>query len=273
MGKHDMTKGKVLAIAAHPDDIEFMMAGTLILLAEAGYDLHMMNIANGSCGTATEDRDAIVARRLNEARDAAAAIGAQLHLPVVNDLEIFYTLEQLQKVAAVLRAVQPAILLVQSPEDYMEDHMNACRLAVSAAFFRGMRNFVTDPPLPPVTGNVTVYHALPYGLRDGLRRVIRPGLYVDITSVIDRKRAALACHRSQKEWLDHSQGLDSYLHAMENMAREVGAWSGCFAFAEGWRRHAHLGFCAPDDDPLATALNERVLVDDAYERGLESQGF
>lgn len=266
-----MAKGTVLAIAAHPDDIEFMMAGTLILLGEAGYELHVMNIANGSCGTATEDRDSIVARRFAEAQDAAAAIGAQLHPPIVNDLEIFYELEQLRRVAAAVRAVQPAILLVQSPEDYMEDHMNACRIAVSAAFFRGMRNFISEPPLPPVAGNVTVYHALPYGLRDGLRRVIRPGLYVDITTAMDRKRGALACHRSQKEWLDHSQGLDSYLHAMRDMAAEAGAWSGRFAFAEGWRRHAHLGFCGPDDDPLTAALGERALISADYEKALEGR--
>ena len=45
-----MTK-RAFAIAAHPDDIEFTMAGTLILLGDAGYELHVMHIANGSCGS------------------------------------------------------------------------------------------------------------------------------------------------------------------------------------------------------------------------------
>ena len=58
----------VFAVAAHPDDIEFMMAGTLFLLREAGYELHYMNIANGSCGTVTRSRDEIVAIRTEEAR-------------------------------------------------------------------------------------------------------------------------------------------------------------------------------------------------------------
>jgi hypothetical protein len=69
------------------------------------------------------------------------------------------------------------------------------------------------------------------------------------------KRAALACHASQKEWLDATQGMDSYLHAMETFSAEVGRMSGAFASAEGWRRHAHLGFCAEDDDPLRDLLD------------------
>ncbi len=254
-----MSRPVVLAIAAHPDDIEFMMAGTLLLLKEAGYALHVMNIANGSCGTAVDDHDTIVEKRWREARDAAEALGATLHPPLVDDLDIFYTKDLLQKVTAVVREAEPAIILAQSPEDYMEDHMNACRLAVSAAFFRGMRNFISIPVQDPTAQKVTLYHAEPYGLQDGLRRVVRPDLYVDVSSVIKRKREALACHRSQKEWLDQSQGLDSYLVTMEEMCREVGKWSGQFEYAEGWRRHLHLGFCGEADDPLAEALAGNVL--------------
>ena len=92
-----MSNHIVLALAAHPDDIEFMMAGTLALLGRAGCELHEMNIANGSCGTALEDHDAIVARRTEEARDAARTLGAHFHPPIVDDLEIFYCKDQLQQ--------------------------------------------------------------------------------------------------------------------------------------------------------------------------------
>jgi LmbE family N-acetylglucosaminyl deacetylase len=264
-----MAEHVAFAVGAHPDDIEFMMAGTLLLLGEAGYELHVMNVANGSCGTATEDHDAIVARRTAEAQDAARALGAHWHAPLVDDLDIFYTKPLLQRLTAVMREVQPTILLLQSPEDYMEDHMNSVRLGVSAAFFRGMRNFTTEPETAPTAQTLTLYHAQPYGLRDSLRRVVRPGQFVDIGSVLERKREALACHRSQKEWLDVSQGLDSYLNTMESMAREVGWWSGRFFAAEGWRRHSHLGFCGEQDDPLARALGDKVLISNEYERGLQ----
>lgn len=264
-----MKEPVVFAIGAHPDDIEFMMAGTLLRLKAAGYALHVMNVANGHCGSATDPREKVIAQRREESQAAADAMGACLHPAIVDDLEVLYALEPLRKLGALVREVQPDILLLQSPEDYMEDHMNTCRLAVTAAFSRGMRNFVTDPPSEPVGNEVVVYHALPWGLRDALRRRIHPGHYVDIGPVLAQKRAALACHRSQKEWLDHSQGLDSYLLTMESMSREVGEWSRRFEYAEGWRLHSHLGFCGEAADPLQEALGESCWRCPDYAAGLD----
>lgn len=263
-----MSKPVALAVAAHPDDIELMMTGTLILLGQAGYDLHMINLASGCCGSMEENRQTIAARRLNEAREAARVVGAKLHDPIADDLEVFYNKELLAKMAAVIRMVRPTIVLAPSPDDYMEDHMNASRLAVSGAFVRGMPNFLTTPPRNPIDQSVTVYHALPYGLRDGMRRVVLPGQYVNISDVLKEKRAALACHASQKEWLDRTQGLDSYLDTMESMASEVGRWSCVFSHAEGWRRHSHLGFCDEKADPLRDALGDNVFTSVAYEQDL-----
>jgi len=263
-----MSRSAAFAVAAHPDDIEFMMAGTLILLGQAGYELHVMNICNGSCGTATEDRDSIVARRTEEARESAKSLGAVFHEPLVDDLDLFYERPTVNRMVSIVRDVRPTIVLLSSPQDYMEDHMNACRVGVTAVFCRGMRNYPADPPRPPILDDVTLYHALPWGLRDSLRRRIYAGQYVDITPALAFKRAALARHRSQKEWLDASQGLDSYLTAMEEMSREVGRMSGRFTYAEGWRRHLHLGFCAEHADPLTDALGDRALISTDYEKGL-----
>lgn len=261
-----MSKPTALAIAAHPDDIELMMAGTLLLLGQAGYDLHVMNIANGSCGSMEESAEDTAARRTKEAQAAADVLGARFHPPLTNDIEIFYEDALLRKLGAVVRTVAPDILLVQSPQDYMEDHMNACRLAVTAAFTRGMPNYETDPRVKPAEGNVAVYHALPWGLRGPLGERIRARQYVDIGAVLETKRAALACHQSQKEWLDRTQGLDSYLDTMKTMSREVGAMSGRFEYAEGWRRHLHLGFCGPEDDPLTEALGKHIINVEEDER-------
>ncbi|NOY80476.1 MAG: LmbE family protein [Kiritimatiellaeota bacterium] len=257
------------AVAAHPDDIEFMMAGTLLLLREAGWEIHYMNIANGSCGTAVDPPEAIIPKRRVEARDACAKLGAVWHESLCNDLEIFYTYEMVCRLVTVVRAVKPRIVLLQSPQDYMEDHINSVRLGVSAVFCRGMRNCPGIPPTPPWGGEVTVYHAMPHGLRGPLRQRIRPGLYVDISSVLPRKREALACHRSQKEWLDESQGLDAYLDTMTGFAGEVGEMSGCFDYAEGWRRRLHLGFSDNDRDVLGDVLGDKCRVDSEYEAGLE----
>jgi LmbE family N-acetylglucosaminyl deacetylase len=260
---------RAFALAAHPDDIEFLMAGTLLHLGAAGWELHYMNIATGSCGTASEPRDRIVRRRTAEAQEAAAALGATWHPPLVDDIEVVYEQSLLARVGAVMREVAPRILLLQSPADYMEDHTNAARLGATAAFCRGMRNWPTDPPRDPVPGEVTVYHAAPHGNRDPLRRLVRSELYVDIEAVLAEKRAALACHRSQKEWLDVSQGMDAYLTTMEALAAETGSLSGRCRYAEGWRRRNPLGFCAAEADPLGEALAGTSHRDPAYEKRLD----
>ncbi|MCA9153077.1 MAG: PIG-L family deacetylase, partial [Planctomycetales bacterium] len=131
---------RVFAVAAHPDDIEFVMSGTMILLADAGYELHYMNIANGCCGSNETDAETTARIRREEACRAADSIGAAFHESITNDLEIFYDQPTLAKMTSIIRRVAPRILLVHSPQDYMEDHMNACRLAVTAAFARGMPN-------------------------------------------------------------------------------------------------------------------------------------
>lgn len=259
----------MLAVAAHPDDIEFLMAGTLLLLRERGWELHYLNVATGNCGSSIHSAERTRNIRRGEAQAAAGLLGARWHAPIVDDAEIFYEDRLLRRVAAIVRAVQPTVVLTHSPQDYMEDHMSASRLAVTAAFVRGMPNYRTVPVQPPITNDCTVYHALPHGLRDGLDRRIVPGAFVDTTTVQQAKRAALAAHASQKAWLDRTQGMDSYLDAMDDMARAVGKMSRRFAFAEGWRRHSHLGFCLEQADPLRDALDSRYRLNRAYQRSLD----
>jgi len=250
---------RAFAVCAHPDDIEFLMAGTLLLLQEAGYEIHYMTVANGSCGSLDQDAATISRIRTGESRAAAELVGAIYHPPLVNDVEIFYDLPTLSRMGSVMRDVGPEILLTHAPADYMEDHVNAGRLAVTAAFCRGMPNFPADPPRETVGGSVTVYHAQPHGNRDIFGELVTPQMYVDVASVIDRKEAMLACHKSQKEWLDATQGMDSYLAAMRDLAAETGGMSGKFEYAEGWRKRLHLGFGDAGADPLAEALGQKVL--------------
>lgn len=263
-----MAERTAIAIAAHPDDIEFMMAGTLCLLREAGWRTHYLNVSTGNCGSLVHGAAALRRIRRREARQAAAILGAEFHESYADDLEVIYGLPLLRQLAAVIREVRPTIVLTHSPQDYMEDHTETCRLAVSAAFARGVPNFISRPRRAAWSGETTVYHAMPHGLCDGLRRRLVPGAFVDTSSVQATKLAALACHRSQHGWLQASQGMNSYLRDMEHMAREVGRMSRRFRFAEGWRRHSPLGFCPPDADPLAAALGKKYRVNRAYERGL-----
>ena len=257
-----------LAMAAHPDDIEFMMAGTLLLFMQAGYETHYLNLASGNCGSMEHDAKSIKKIRLREAQQAAALLGARFHPPLVDDMEILYELGTLRRVAAIVREVRPTVLLTQSPAEYMEDHANACRLAVSAAFIRGAPNFKTIPARPAIGGEVTVYHAMPHGLRDPMRRRVPCGAFVNITSVLSAKRAALEAHQSQRTWLASTQKLDAYAREMADSARQVGRMSGRFQYAEGWRRHLHLGFCDPKADPMRD-LDKDYLINQRYERNLQ----
>src|SRR5829696_4920593 len=199
----------VLAIAAHPDDIEFVMAGTLLLLGDAGWELHYLNLSTGNLGSTTMTPARTARVRRAEAQAAAKELGAAWHPPFCNDVEIFYDDRSLRRLAAVIREVAPSVILTHSPQDYMEDHMNTCRLAVSAAFVRAMPGYRTAPARRGFQSPVTIYHANPHGLRDGLRRRVHPAAFVDTTAVHARKQAALACHRSQHGFLDTTQGMSS----------------------------------------------------------------
>ena len=168
-----------LAIAAHPDDIEFVMAGTLLMLRRQGWEIHYFNLASGDCGSVRYDGPTTRRVRRQEAKEAARILGAKFHPSITDDLEILYDLRLLRHVAAVIREVQPRIVLTHSPLDYMEDHTNASRLAVTAAFTRGMPNFKTMPPRTPADYDVALYHAMPHGMCDQLRRRIVPGAFVN----------------------------------------------------------------------------------------------
>lgn len=261
-----MTAQVALAVAAHPDDIEFLMAGTLLLLRAAGWETHYLNVANGCCGGVKHGATRTAAIRRREAQEAARILGAVFHPSHVDDLDIYYERGLLRRIAAVVREVRPAVVLTHSLDDYMEDHMNTARLAVTAAFTRGMPNFVTQPRRAPVAGDVTLYHAMPHTLRDSMGIPVQPEIFVDVSGVHPAKLQALAAHRSQQDWLDVSQGMNSYLQTMEDMARAVGRMSRRFRLAEGWRRHNPAGLCADDADPLRDALGPQYRRSPAYAR-------
>jgi LmbE family N-acetylglucosaminyl deacetylase len=257
-----------IAIAAHPDDIELMMAGTLLLLKKQDYEIHYLNLSSGNLGTTEYDAETIKKMRLEEAKRAAAILGAHFHPPLCNDLQIFYEEKTLRKLSAIIREVKPAIILTHSPVDYMEDHTNTCRLAVTASFARGMSNFYSIPEQTADKYDCTIYHALPHGLKDPLRKTVIAGAFVNTIAVHQQKLEALKAHQSQQSWLDVSQKLNSYLQTMEEVSLKVGKMSKKFKYAEGWRRHLHYGFCGADDDPLK-ALGNDYLINEEYEQSLD----
>lgn len=246
----------VLALFAHPDDIEFRAAGTLLQLAKRGWELHYCNLANGNLGSAQmSTKETEIERRL-ESREAASLLGATWHRSFCNDLQIFYNDSLIRRVCALVRLTKPSILLTHPVQDYMEDHMITARLAITGAFARGIPNYRSTPQRTPVLEPLTIYHSMPHGLVDPLRKPVEPEAYVDVSGVHEQKRNALSCHRSQKHWLDLTQGPDSYLRGLDRDSLALGARSGLFPHAEAWTRHLHLGFGSETDNPLQEALGE-----------------
>lgn len=253
-------KMRALAVGAHPDDVEFMMGGTLSLLAQAGFEPHIMTLCNGSCGTAQYSEDEIILIRREEAQKAAAVIGAEYHPGLVNDLMAYYEDKLVRRATAVMRDIAPTIVLVPSLADYMEDHMITARVIVTALFCRGMMNYFSIPKRNITTQDVYLYHAQPYQNRDGMRNLIMPDLFVDVGGEMEKKEDMLRGHASQKDWLDVSQGQDSYLVTMRDINAETAKLSGkkTLKYAEGFRQHSHLGFSAEDKDMLSEVLGKRV---------------
>src|SRR3989304_7053290 len=123
-----------LAFMAHPDDAEFLCAGTLSGLAEAGWEVHIATCAPGDCGTATENRWDISSIRTKEAARAAALIGGTYHCLDERDGFILCDKPALQKAYDPFPPVAPSLVFTLAPKDYMVDHEQASLLARAASF-------------------------------------------------------------------------------------------------------------------------------------------
>lgn len=263
-----MSEKVAMAIACHPDDIEFQMAGTLLQLQKQGWEIHYMNVANGSLGSEKYDTETLIAMRREEAINACKLAGFHYHESICNDLEVFYNAELFGKLVPVVREVKPRIVLTHGSYDYMEDHVNTGRLAVSAAFCRGMGNAKTAYPSTKFDDHLTVYHSMPHAMVDPLRRPVIPGMFVDVEEMVDKKVEMLSCHKSQQSWLDVSQAISSYIQGMIDGGKLIGKLSKRYTVAEGWIRHNPVGFCEENDDPLLEALAPvgKAFINEEFEK-------
>ncbi len=220
----------------------------------------MMNLSHSNLDNNEMPEEEVRRMRRREAEASAAILNATYHPPIADDLMIFYEDRLLRKMSAVVRTVCPTIVLLPSLNDYMEDHTNTARLVVTACFSRAMRHYVSDPPRTATAQDVYLYHAQPHLNQDGMRCRVVPELLININDVIDTKKRMLSCHASQREWLDETQGLDDYVGSMLNSSAELARQSGqpSWQYAEGWRRHSHVGFSATDRDLLSDVLADQV---------------
>lgn len=119
---HEFKRRVALSLLAHPDDAEMQCAGTLIRLADAGWEIHVATVANGDCGSATLPRKEIAAVRLNEGIAAAAKINATYHCLDEPDVNLVFDKPTIRKVTDLLRRIAPTLLFTHPRHDYMLDH-------------------------------------------------------------------------------------------------------------------------------------------------------
>ncbi len=237
----------ILAIHAHPDDVEILAGGTMALLADLGHQITIATFTPGDCGSKELGAVEIAAVRRQEAANAAALIGAQYFCLEMRDLAIFDDDGSRRKVTETLRHIRPELVLTASPVDYHCDHEAAGALVRDACFAAPAPNYDTrtEAPAAPLERIPHLYFMDPVEGRDRDGRVVAPDFVVDVAGTFARKRAMLAEHASQRNWLRQHHGTDDYLEAMERWTRERGAPAGV-AFGEGFRHytgHAYPQSC------------------------------
>ena len=243
----------ILAIHAHPDDVEFQCAGTLVLLREAGHHVTIATMTPGDCGSAEHDADAIASIRRKEARASASLIGAEYLCAEFRDLAIFNDDESRRRVTEILRRVRPDIILTAPPVDYIADHEMTSLLVRDACFAASCPNYATRQwePARPMAGIPHLYFVDPLEGSDRDGRRVPADFHVDVSRVLPTKRQMLACHASQRDWLRKHHGMDHYLNAMKDWSAQRGKSCGV-PFAEGYRQH--LGHSYPQDNLLGELL-------------------
>lgn len=246
---------RVLALHAHPDDIEFQCAGSLALLREAGCHLTMTTMTPGDCGSVEHDAEAISEIRRSEARAAAALIGADCLCLEFRDLAIFNDDDSRRRVTEALRRARPDLILTAPPVDYLCDHEMTSLLVRDACFTAPIPNFATRQwePAPPLPRIPHLYYVDPIGGADRDGRPQPTGFHVDVSRVFGLKRQMLACHASQRHWLHRQHGIDEYLDSQERWGAQRGSEIGV-AQAEAFRQY--LGHPYPHDNLLLSLIGQ-----------------
>lgn len=227
----------VLAIAAHPDDVEMTCAGTLVRLKAAGKRFGIVDLTRGEMGTRGTD-----AIRRREAERAAEILGADFREALdFGDGGLTGSREQELALMDVIRREKPRLVFTSFPEDRHPDHARAGRLATDAAFYAGLRKIETSHPAH--RPQQTIYFSTGY--------VHEPDFVVDVTATMETRRAAIRAFTSQFHREDSQEpqtviSQKNFLEMLEARARHFGFLIGV-EFGEGFlsKRPPRI------DDPIA----------------------
>ena len=193
---------RVLAVGAHPDDLEILCGGTLARFVADGHEVVMCNATLGNSGSFEHTSEEIAGIRLREARRAAELAGATHVTLGFTDGEVHAgDGDQRTAVIELVREVRPDLIITHSTGDYMSDHDETSKLIFDCSFH------ATLPLLE--TGRPYYETVTPMYFMDTVMGLgFHPTEYVDVTSTIETKVAMLEAHASQLTWLRDHDGID-----------------------------------------------------------------
>ena len=194
-------KLRVLAVGAHPDDIEINCGGTLARFAGEGHHVMMAYATNGEKGHRTIPPEELAVIREKEARAAAAIIGAGVFWLAFPDGDLFYDRETRLHFVDMIRQARPNLILTHWGETYHPDHIATSQLVCGASYISTVPHFKTEHP-PCSTVPKIYYMDVYYGVN------AESSEYVDITPVHEQKKQMLAAHASQIVWLRENHNVD-----------------------------------------------------------------
>jgi LmbE family N-acetylglucosaminyl deacetylase len=184
----------ILAIGAHPDDVESQAGGTLAKYANAGHKVFTATATNGNIGSAILSSEEIAKVRKEEARKAAAHIGAE-YICLDYDDEMFYEDRSVRlKFINLVRYCKADVILTHNPEDYNPDHELTSKIINDIAVMIPIAKLKTESPPYDKIPAIFYFESV-----QGLGFI--PTEYVDITDVMDLKMAMIHEHKSQSQWM------------------------------------------------------------------------
>jgi LmbE family N-acetylglucosaminyl deacetylase len=219
---------KIMAFGAHPDDIEFLCAGTLAKYHQAGHEVAIAISTNGEVGSASLKKPEIAAIREKEARASASLIGAQFFWMGYPDEFLFNSREVRLHYIEVIRQFRPdTIICTDKDADYHPDHTTTGQIIWDTHVMVTVPNIETASP-PCAKIPEIVYMDTVAGVN------FHPEFYVDISAQWETKAAMIACHQSQEAWMVQQYGVTS-VEFGQTLARLRGFQAGC-RYAEGFRK-------------------------------------
>ncbi len=218
---------KIMAIGAHPDDVEICCFGTLAKCVQRGDTVVVCSLTNGNLGHTTIDPQQLRMVRMAEAASSAEVIGASYCTLDIDDMTLKSTDDETRlRLTELIRSVRPDLVITHAPNDYHPDHNATEELVFHSMVQASLPHVQTNSK--PLEKPFVVYHMDKVGGGH-----FEPTEYVDITDMFEVKAKALSCHVSQVDYLDKSTSVN-LLYGMEVLAQYRGLQSGC-RYAEGFR--------------------------------------